>query len=260
MQMPAQTGFAELSEVTAEIVSRVRERRPRVHCITNAVAQTFTANMLLAFGATPSMTIAADEVANFVARADALLVNLGTFDAERRAGIEIAIEEAFEEDVAWVLDPVFIDRSEPRTKYARALVEKRPRAIRLNAAEFTAISGTDPDIAALARYALENLTTLGLTGATDIVTDGTRSASISNGHPLMAKVTAMGCAGSALVAACHAVEPDALVATAAGLLLLGIAGEIAAEHARGPGSFAVEIVDAVHNIDREILLARAKVK
>jgi hydroxyethylthiazole kinase len=199
MRMPAQTGFAELPQAAAGILSRVRETRPRVHCITNAVAQTFTANMLLAFGAIPSMTVSADEVAAFVARADALLVNLGTFDAERRAGSEVAIEQAFEEDVPWILDPVFIDRSEPRAKYARGLVEKRPRTIRLNAGEFSALSGDESGAPGLARYALANLTTLGLTGPTDLVTDGTRLASISNGHPLMAKVTAMGCAGAALV-------------------------------------------------------------
>ncbi len=62
----------------------MRERSPRVHCVTNAVAQTFTANVLLAAGAIPSMTISADEIGAFVARADALLINLGTFDAERR--------------------------------------------------------------------------------------------------------------------------------------------------------------------------------
>src|SRR4051794_41683090 len=75
---------AELPHIAADILTRLRARGPRVHCITNAVAQTFTANTLLAAGAVPSMTLAADEIGAFVARADALLVNLGTFDAERR--------------------------------------------------------------------------------------------------------------------------------------------------------------------------------
>src|ERR1700710_2614750 len=74
----------ELPAITAEILERIRGRRPRVHCITNAVAQNFTANMLLAAGAVPSMTIALKEVKAFAARADALLVNLGTSDPERQ--------------------------------------------------------------------------------------------------------------------------------------------------------------------------------
>ena len=83
----------DLPLVSADILARIRARRPRVHCITNAVAQNFTANMLLAAGAVPSMTIAPDEIADFVARADALLVNLGTLDPERRDAIDIAIAD-----------------------------------------------------------------------------------------------------------------------------------------------------------------------
>ena len=130
----------ELPHITSDILTRLRARAPRVHCITNAVAQTFTANVLLAAGAIPSMTLSADEIGAFVARADALLVNLGTFDAERRDATATALEVAGEEGVPWVLDPVFIDRSEPRATYARSLVARKPRAIRLNSAEFAALS------------------------------------------------------------------------------------------------------------------------
>src|SRR3954470_22846454 len=122
----------ELPRTTADILARLRGRGPRVHCITNAVAQSFTANVLLAVGAIPSMTLSADEIGAFVTRADALLVNLGTFDAERREATATALEVASEEGVPWVLDPVFIDRSEPRARYAQALIAHKPSAIRLN--------------------------------------------------------------------------------------------------------------------------------
>src|SRR5258705_6433405 len=104
----------DLPFVSADILARIRGRRPRVHCITNAVAQNFTANMLLAAGAVPSMTIARTEVRAFAARADAVLVNLGTFDAERKAASLAAIAVANKAGIPWVLDPVFIDRSKPR--------------------------------------------------------------------------------------------------------------------------------------------------
>jgi hydroxyethylthiazole kinase len=99
-----------------------------------------------------------------------------------------------------------------------------------------------------------------LTGAVDMVADGDgRIARISNGHPLMTLVTGMGCAGSALVAACLAVEPDAWQATAASLIMLGVAGEVAADQTQAPGRFALEIVDALYGLDRATLVARAKV-
>jgi hydroxyethylthiazole kinase len=91
------------------------------------------------------------------------------------------------------------------------------------------------------------------------VRDAGRLAAIANGHVLMSRVTAMGCAASALVAACLAVEPDAWAATAAALILIGVAGEVAAGRARGPGSFAMEIIDAVYALDRATIAARAKV-
>ncbi len=260
MHGPEKTGVGDLPDIAAAIVGRVRAHRPRVHCITNMVAQAFTANMLLAAGAVPSMTIAADEVASFVARADALLINLGTFDAERRAATEIAIEEAVDESIPWALDPVFVDRSDRRAAYARSLVGKGPRVVRLNQAEFAALAGHASEGGGLARYAVEHLTTVALTGPADIVTDGARLVTIRNGHPLMESVTAMGCAASALVAACLAVEADAVIATAAALLALDVAGEVAATRARGPGSFAVEILDAVHAVDGETIKRLARVQ
>ena len=84
-------------------------------------------------------------------------------------------------------------------------------------------------------------------------------AAIANGDPLMARVTAMGCAASALVGAALAVEPDAWTAVTAALIAIGVAGEIAAARARGPGSFAMEILDAVHALDRAVLIEQAKV-
>src|SRR5215470_4630679 len=131
---------SELPSIAAEILARLRKRRPRVHCITNPVAQNFTANMLLAAGTIPSMTVAPEEVASFVASSEALLVNLGMFDAERREAIEIGIEEAMEEGVPWVLDPVYVDRARARAAFARTIITKYPRVIRLNAAEFASLA------------------------------------------------------------------------------------------------------------------------
>jgi hydroxyethylthiazole kinase len=248
---------SDLPAVAADILARIRVRRPRVHCITNAVAQNFTANLLLAAGAVPSMTIAPDEVADFVKHADALLVNLGTLDGDRRAAIDIAITAA-NERVPWVLDPAFVDRSAPRAALATALVARHPRAIRLNGTEFRALAGAEPGRGALARWAKQTASVLGLTGHRDIVADGARAVAIHNGDPLMAKVTAMGCAASALIGACLAVEPDAWRATAAGLIAIGVAGEVAAAQARGPGTFAAIILDALHGLEATTIGERAR--
>jgi hydroxyethylthiazole kinase len=250
---------AEFADIAADVMARIRDRAPRVHCITNTVTQNYTANMLLAAGALPSMTISADEIVSFVASADALLINLGTFDAERRQAIEIALGGVQAARMPWALDPVLIDRSPGRAQFARDLLARGPAAVRLNAREFPPLFGGDPAAEAASHVAQACSTVVALTGGTDIVTDGGRHVGIANGDPLMSLVTGMGCAGSALVCAALAVETDPWLATSAALIALGVAGEVAAQSARGPGRFASWILDALHGLDRATLRARIRI-
>jgi hydroxyethylthiazole kinase len=248
----------ELADIAADVLARIRARAPRVHCITNSVAQQYTANMLLAAGAVPSMTISVDEIEAFVAGANALLVNLGTFDRERKSAIEVAVKTAAEKRLPWLLDPVFIDRSPARGQFGRALLAAKPAVVRLNHAEFAALSGNKAEAVAAARFAQANATIVALTGEIDIVSDGSRGIEVANGDPLMSAVTAMGCAGAAFVCAALAVETDPWLATLTALAAFGVAGEVAAQKAAGPGSFAVAMIDALHRLDRATLRARVK--
>jgi len=240
---------AELASRVGELLALVRERRPRVHCITNSVVQELTANVLLAAGAIPSMTTSPEEIGHFAASADALLVNLGTLDGERRDAIDIALEVVRDDGIPWVLDPVLIDRSEPRAELARSLAMKEPRVVRGNAGEFAALMQGVADAEGLDRFALDNITVAACTGAIDIVTSGAKRARIENGHAWMAQVTGIGCAETALIAAFVAVEDDEFVAAVAGLLVMGVAGEIAAQAATGPGSFSPALIDALAALD-----------
>jgi hydroxyethylthiazole kinase len=259
MHHPTEASRDSVAQAASNILTRLRDRAPRVHCITNAVAQNFTANVLLAAGCVPSMTLSPEEIGPFIAGAQGLLVNLGTFDAERREATMIAVEAAGRHKLPWVLDPVFVDRAPPRAVFARKLIGRRPTVVRLNHAEFSALAGVRTSSNEAMTYARENKIVIGLSGETDLVTDGEQVASIDNGHPLMARVTAMGCAGSALVAACLAVESDAFRATIAALVIVGVAGEIAAEKSGGPGSFAAAIIDTLYNLDGPTLTKRTKV-
>jgi hydroxyethylthiazole kinase len=259
MHHPQAPSRNSVAQAAADILMRLRARAPRIHCITNAVAQNFTANVLLAAGAVPSMTLSPEEIGPFVASAQGLLVNLGTFDRERRQATMIAIDSAAAHKLPWVLDPVFVDRIPPRAAFARELIGRGPTVLRLNHAEFSVLSGEAPSRDAAVAFARTSGVVVALSGETDLVTDGERIAAVSNGHPLMAKVTAMGCAGSALVAACLSIEPDAFQATSAALLMIGVAGEIAAEKSAGPGSFAATIIDTLYGLDSAALVTRAKV-
>ncbi len=258
MRASPDSSSAMLPQAAADVLARLRAKAPRVHCITNTVAQAFTANVLLAAGATPSMTMSAAEIGDFVAGADALLVNLGTFDGERRESVLLALEVARHHGKPWVLDPVLINRSEPRAGFAKSLLAKKPAAIRLNSDEFRALGGRAGE-AGVVEFAKAAGTIVALSGGTDMIADATRMVAISNGHPHMARVTAMGCAASALMGGCIAVSDDRWAGAASALLILGVAGEIAAGQSRGPGTFAAALIDALFNLDADMLRQRAKV-
>lgn len=231
-------------ETVFERLERVRQTAPRVHAITNAVAQNFTANVLLALGAVPSMTLAPEEVAGFAASAGALLVNLGTLDDTRRQSIPLAIDAARKAGRPVCIDPVFVDRSPLRCAYARDLMALKPDLVRLNAAEMEALF---PD-----RGKVDDLiasgTVIAVTGGEDKIESRGEDYRLQNGHPLMSRVTATGCAGGAVLAAFTCVEDDIALAAACGLSVFNIAGEIAAERAGGPGSFVPELLDALYGL------------
>jgi hydroxyethylthiazole kinase len=212
------------------------------------VAQVYTANLLLAAGAEPSLSQAPGEIEAFAARTHGLLVNLGMLDDARREAVRRALPILAERAVPWVLDPVKVERSPERLAFARSLLEKRPAVVRGNAAEMPTL--VDETAAGIV---------VATTGERDRVAHGERWIEILNGHSLMTRVTATGCASTALVAAFLAVEPDPFVASGAALLAIAVAGEIAAERAEGPGSFQPAFLDAVAALDESRLRARARI-
>ncbi len=86
----------------------LRAHSPLVHCMTNDVVQTFTANVLLAVDASPAMVIDPREAAQFAAIADALLINVGTLTEDRAVAMRAAVERARQAGKPWTLDPVAV--------------------------------------------------------------------------------------------------------------------------------------------------------
>ena len=238
-----------LSASIARTLNALHVRSPRVHAITNPVAQGLTANGLLALGATPSLTLNLPELADFIASSDALLLNLGMLDRDRLEALPLAAEIATANKKPFVLDPVFADRSESRRMLARGLFASSPSIVKLNIREAAVFAQDIPPTSVCV-----------LTGPIDQITCGDRKMRLANGHPLLAGVTATGCLLGALLSACLAVEDDAFLAALAGVSILNIAAEIAAEGAAGPGSFAYRLIDALATLDAETLHHRLKIE
>lgn len=233
----------------AGTLEALRARRPRIHVLTNPVAQGLTANGLLALGATPSLTLNLPELGDFITSSDALLLNLGMLDRDRLEALPLAAEIAAKSKTPFVLDPVFADRSASRRALARGLLASSPRIVKLNASEAQAFARDIPPG-----------TVSVVTGPVDAITCGSQTIRLANGHPLMASITATGCLLGAVLAACLAVEEDAFLAAVAGVSLLNIAAEIAAEGAAGPGSFAYCLIDALAALDADTLRHRLKIE
>jgi hydroxyethylthiazole kinase len=267
--------FAAMDPTTAaaDTLLRLRERTPLVHNITNYVSMDIVANALLAVGASPLMAHAPEEIDEIVALAGALVINIGTLSGAWVAAMERAAERAAVARIPWVLDPVGAGATGYRTSTSLQLARRHPAVIRGNASEILALAGAERATrgvdsirgSADARDAGERLArelrcVVAVTGAVDYVTDGTRMLRVDNGHPLMAKVTAVGCTASAIVGACVALSADdPLPATAHALAIIGVAGERAAREARAPGSFRVKLIDALFDLTPAALRAEARV-
>lgn len=231
----------------ADLLMRVRQHRPRVHCLMNTVVQKFTADGITVVGGIPSMTSSIEEIADFVAKADALTVNLGTLDAARRTVILRAVAVANAAGKPWILDPVHCDYSPSRLAFARELIALGPTIVRGNAAEMALIG----DTGSLIRIR---------TGQIDRISSGGMAVSISNGHRWMADVTGTGCLTGGVIAAFMAVEQDGVAAAASALAVTGVSAELAARQARGPGSFGVALLDALACLGEAELLAHARIE
>ncbi len=242
----------------AAAMDALRRQNPRVHCITNNVAQHFSANVLLACGAVPSMTVAVEEITDFVKSADSLLVNLGTMDPERTKATRRAVEVAADENKPFVLDPVFVQASPVRLALARVLVGRNPAIIRANDAEVEALFGEPKSGDRVQQPAFAYSGCLVISGQIDQIYGGGSVTKIANGTAVVTSITAMGCALTALMAALAAVESDRTIAAITALLWFNIAAELAAQNSAGPGTFVPEFVDALATLDSATLHERAK--
>jgi hydroxyethylthiazole kinase len=245
-------------ERIADLWLNLRERKPRVHCITNSVVQAFTANLLLAAGAIPSMSADRLEIADFVAACDGLLINLGTLDGGRRQAIGLAIDTAIAAQKPWVLDPVFIDVASNRRHFAQLLLARGPSIVRSNSQEMAALIGSGSDLARMADVARQFNTVLCVSGDPDRIVAADAIAQVANGDALARVVTGTGCALAALVAALSAVTDDRLLAAVTAHSCFGIAVERSA--GGGPGTLAATLADALYQLDMKTILGACRVQ
>jgi len=254
-----------MSSITQSLwndLERIRAQAPLVQNITNFVVMNNTANALLALGASPAMVHAAEEASDFVSISNALVVNIGTLDAPFVAGMRHAMRRAKDLGKPIVFDPVGVGATPFRNDVSRELLAlATPDIIRGNASEIMALAGLDAQTKGVdstqgSASALDSGRQLSrelgcvvvISGADDYIIRHDETAVVSNGHPLMTKVTGMGCTATALTGAFAAVKPDYFRAALHAIAVMGICGELAARIHPAPGSLQVNFLNALYEL------------
>ena len=246
-------------------VQAIRAQAPLVHNITNYVVMNTTANALLALGASPVMAHAEDEVEEMAGIARALVLNIGTLSAPWVEAMIKAGRVACRNGCPIVLDPVGAAQ--------RLLHEAPPAIIRGNASEIRALAGaergtkgvdsthgSEEALGAAQALAKDYRCAVTVSGATDLIVSESAVIRVSNGHPMMPRVTGLGCTATALTGAFAAVNPSPQLAAAHAMAVMGIAGEIAAARSEGPGSFQVNFRDALFLRDESDIRGRLRME
>ena len=281
--------------------ARLRASNPLIQCITNTVVQQFSANVLLAVGASPAMLDHEADAGQFAGIASGVLVNFGTASNHQLLAADAAIDVANAAGKPWALDPVSVGAVDFRTSRIRRAAADHPTAIRGNASEIAALAGVglggrgvdstdevDAVLPAAAKLARDTGAIVAVSGPTDAVVsqvDGIdHVARISGGHEFMPLVIGTGCSLGAVTVAYLAAARSGLAdpgadasavdsaeesanggsasarfeAVVAAHAHFAVAGELAADGAKGPGSYSVNFIDALHAVDAD-RLAQARV-
>lgn len=266
-----------------EMLNKVRETTPLVHNITNYVTVNDVANVLLACGGSPIMSDEPQDVEDITSICGGLNINIGTLNQRTVEGMFLAGKKANELGHAVLLDPVGAGASAFRTETALKLIQEiKFDVIRGNISEIKTLalgSGTtkgvdadvadavteenlDQSIAFVKTFAEKMGCTIAVTGAIDLVSDGTKCYVIRNGRPEMGKITGTGCQLSGVMTAFITANPEEkLKAAAAAVCTMGLAGEIGfsrMQEGDGNSTYRNRIIDAIYNMDQKTLDEGAK--
>jgi hydroxyethylthiazole kinase len=249
----------------SKILSTVRQRQPVVHAISNWVTANDVASALHAVGARPIMAFTPEEVKEIASGADALVLNLGTPSPSGIESMLRAGHQAVTLGRPVIFDPVGVGASPFRMNASKRIVaELRLRVIKGNRAEIGFLAGKGGKLAGIDAVtgpedllrAAEHLSktsgaVVAVSGAQDLIVFAEQKVIVENGHPMMARVTGLGCILTGLIGAFAAVENDSLAAAVGAIAFFGLAGEQAALQAKGPGTFKTTLLDILFTLTPE---------
>jgi len=266
----------EILQSIADNLQRIKAKKPLIHHITNYVTVNDCANMTLAIGASPVMAEDIGEVEEMVSCAAALVLNMGTLNSRTIASMLAAGKKARQIGIPVIFDPVGVGATMLRRVTAEKIIhEVCPSVIRGNMSEIKIVAGLQASIKGVdsvasavdgeqvAQELSQKLATvIVITGKQDIIAQDNKIVRIDNGHPMLSQVTGTGCMATSLIGCFCGVTDDYFTGAAAGIMMMGLAGEIAQQSlhtGEGSGTFRIRLFDAVSTMEPELFIAAGKI-
>lgn len=264
--------------VIQELFQKVRSEEPLVHHITNPVTINDCANSTLAIGGSPVMATSVEEVAEMVSLANALVVNFGTIDQMTYEAMLIAGKMANEKGIPVILDPVGVGATTFRNERAKDFLSQvKVSIVRGNATEVYALIGgksqtrgvdagkvTDISKEDLAHQAAKKLqAVVVISGAEDVISDGTERVIVENGDIWLTRITGTGCMTASLIGCFAGVTENYFAAAIAGMSTMSLAGEQAKKMLKetdGIGAYRVRLIDTFFNMNGERWIEGVRLK
>lgn len=264
-----------------ELLNDVKDKKPLVHSITNYVTANDCANVILAIGGSPTMADYSKEVEGITEIASAVVLNMGIINDDMVNAMIASGKKANELGIPVIFDPVGAGVAAYRNEVSRKILSQiKIDVLRGNISEVKFIGGLESnnkgvdasesdmnigieDEIKIAKDIARKLNcTVAITGATDIISNGERTAVLNNGTKMLANVTGTGCMTTALTGAFCGGGSDYFIAAIAGVISMGIAGEISEEMNGkiGLGSFHIGIIDAISNLDSKTIESKVKIE
>lgn len=240
------------------IHQKIQKQKPIILNLTNTVTQDFMANNLLALGASPIMSQDINELGELISISQAININIGTLDKDFSKNALFAAKTANNLDTPLILDPVGAGASKSRTSLAISIA-KHSNIIRGNASEIIALGSQNHKTAGVESVHLvsesqeiaqdlANLynNTIVISGKTDLTINRESRFTCDFGVELMTRVTGMGCALTAVIAAFAAVEKNYTIASHLALIYYTLCAEQAYKIATTPAKFKIEFIDSIY--------------
>ncbi|MFP4199115.1 MAG: hydroxyethylthiazole kinase [Halanaerobium sp.] len=255
---------AEMVQKWKQIKNIIKAEKPLIHHITNNVTVNDCANITLNWGALPVMAPAAEESAQMVENASALVLNLGTISSRQLESMLKAGKKANQLGIPIVFDPVGVGATDFRTEDAQKLITELDFAvIKGNQGEVSVLAGQSAEVKgveSIGNYAEIDLiaeklardlnTIIVVSSKVDIISNGKITKKIDRGSSLMAEVVGTGCmlgstlgvfaaaAGSSNFSKIDVLEPA--------VYYYSIAAERSAKKEKTPAKFKREFLDNIY--------------